>query len=61
MFDRYSNSFLRIYFEIPECREDELARKVLMTHLISGNSYVIQLKEKHCTFHQVDLGPWVAD
>jgi hypothetical protein len=32
-----------------------------MKHLISGNSYGIQLKEKHCKFHQVELGPWVAD
>jgi hypothetical protein len=61
VFDRYSNSFLRIYFEIPEGREDELARKVLMKHLISGNSYGIQLKEKHCKFRQVELGPWVAN
>ena len=30
VFDRYSNSFLKIYFEIPEGREDEIARKVLM-------------------------------
>jgi len=61
VFDRYSNAFLKIYFEIPEGREDELARKVLMKHLISGNSYGIQLKEKHCKFHQVELGPWVAN
>ena len=61
VFDRYSNSFLKIYFEIPEGRGDELARKVLMKHLISGNSYGIQLKEKHCKYHQVELGPWVAD
>ena len=61
VFDRYSNAFLKIYFDIPEGREDELARKVLMKHLISGNSYGIQLKEKHCKFHQVELGPWVAD
>ena len=61
VFDRYSNAFLKIYFEIPEGREDELARKVLHEHLISGNSYGIQLKEKHCKFHQVELGPWVAD
>ena len=60
VFDRNSNSFLKIYFDIPEGREDELARKVLMKHLISGNSYGIQLKEKHCKFHQVELGPWVA-
>ena len=61
VFDRYSNSFLKIYFEIPEGRENEIARKVLMTHLILGNSYGIQLKEAHCKFHQVELGPWVAD
>ena len=61
VFDRYSNSFLKIYFDIPEGRGDEYARKVLMTHLVTGNSYGIQLKEKHCKFHQVELGPWVAD
>jgi hypothetical protein len=61
VFDRYSNAFLKIYFDIPEGRGDELARKVLMRHLISGNSYGIQLKEKHCKYHQVELGPWVAD
>jgi hypothetical protein len=61
VFDRYSNAFLKIYFDIPEGREDEIARKVLITHLVTGNSYGIQLKEKHCKFHQVELGPWVAD
>jgi hypothetical protein len=60
VFDRYSNSFLKIYFEIPPGREDELARKVLMTHLVSGNSYGIQLKEIHTKFPQPELGPWVA-
>ena len=59
VFDRYSNSFLKIYFPIPQGREDELARKVLMTHLTSGNSYGIQLKEMHCKFPQPELGPWV--
>jgi hypothetical protein len=59
VFDRYSNSFLKIYFPIPAGREDELARKVLMTHLISGNSYGIQLKEIHCKFPQPELGPWL--
>src|SRR5207248_6310572 len=39
VFDRYSNSFLKIYFPISEGRGDELARKVLITHLQSGNSY----------------------
>ena len=59
VFDRYSNSFLKIYFPIPEGREDEIARKVLIKHLQSGNSYGIQLKEKHCKFPQPELGPWV--
>jgi len=59
VFDRYSNSFLKIYFAIPEGREHEFARKVLVTHLQSGNSYGIQLKEKHCKFPQPELGSWV--
>jgi hypothetical protein len=61
VFDRYSNSFLKIYFAIPEGREDEIARKVLIKHLQSGNSYGIRLKEKHCKFLQPELGPWVKD
>jgi hypothetical protein len=61
VFDRYSNAFVRIYFPIPEGREDELARKVLITHLRSGNSYGIQLKEAHAKFPQPELGPWVED
>jgi hypothetical protein len=59
VFDRYSNSFLKIYFDIPAGREDEIARKVLVKHLQSGNSYGIQLKERHCKFPQPELGPWV--
>jgi hypothetical protein len=59
VFDRYSNSFLKIYFAIPEGREDEIARKVLIAHLRSGNSYGIQLKGKHAKFPQPELGPWV--
>ena len=59
VFDRYSNSFLKIYFPIPAGREDEIARKVLIKHLQSGNSYGIQLKEKHAKFPQPELGPWV--
>jgi hypothetical protein len=59
VFDRYSNSFLKIYFPIPEGREDEIARKVLIKHLQSGNSYGIRLKDKHCKFPQPELGPWV--
>jgi hypothetical protein len=61
VFDRYSNSFVRIYFPIPEGRGDEIARKVLVKHLQSGNSYGIQLKEKHTKFPQPELGPWVED
>jgi hypothetical protein len=61
VFDRYSNSFLKIYFPIPEGREDEIARKVLIAHLQSGNSYGVRLKEAHCKFPQPELGPWVED
>jgi hypothetical protein len=60
VFDRYSNSFVKIYFPIPAGREDEIARKVLIKHLQSGNSYGIALKERHCKFPQPELGPWVA-
>jgi hypothetical protein len=59
VFDRYSNSFLRIYFPIPDGREDEIARKVLIAHLTSGNSYGIRLKGAHAKFAQPELGPWV--
>ena len=59
VFDRYSNSFIKIYFDIPKGREDEIARKVLVTHLQSGNSYGIALKERHAKFAQPELGPWV--
>jgi hypothetical protein len=61
VFDRYSNSFLKLYFPIPAGRENEIARKVLIKHLQSGNSYGIQLKEKHCKFPQPELGSWVAE
>ena len=59
VFDRYSNAFLKIYFPIPEGRENEIARKVLIAHLQAGNSYGIRLKETHCKFPQPELGPWV--
>ena len=59
VFDRYSNSFIKIYFAIPAGREDEIARKVLIKHLQSGNSYGIQLKSQHCKFPQPELGSWV--
>jgi hypothetical protein len=61
VFDRYSNSFIRIYFPIPEGREDEIARKVLIAHLTSGNSYGIRLKSQHAKFAQPELGPWVEE
>jgi hypothetical protein len=61
VFDRYSNAFLRIYFPIPAGREDEIARKVLIKHLQSGNSYGTQLKRIHCKFPQPELGPWTED
>jgi hypothetical protein len=59
VFDRYTNAFIKIYFEIPPGRENELARKVLIRHLQSGNSYGIALKEAHTKFPQPELGPWV--
>ena len=59
VFDRFSSSFLKIYFPIPPGSEDEIARKVLMKHLTSGNSYGIQLKRQHAKFAQPMLGPWV--
>ncbi|HEX3279286.1 MAG TPA: hypothetical protein VHR40_12255 [Thermoleophilaceae bacterium] len=61
VFDRYSNSFIKIYFDIPAGREDEIARKVLIKHLQSGNSYGIVLKHAHAKFAQPELGPWVED
>jgi hypothetical protein len=61
VFDRYSNSFIKLYFPIPPGRENEIARKVLIKHLQSGNSYGIVLKERHCKFPQPQLGPWVED
>jgi hypothetical protein len=61
VFDRNSNAFLKIYFPIPEGRENEIARKVLIAHLQSGNSYGIRLKEQHCKFLQPELGPWVEN
>src|SRR5947199_600109 len=59
VFDRYSNSFLKIYFPIPPGREDEIARKVLIKHLESGGSHGIALKQIHTKFAQPELGPWV--
>ena len=61
VFDRYSNSFLKIYFDIPAGRGDEIARKVLMKHLTSGNSYGIRLKKQYAKFPQPMLGSWVED
>jgi hypothetical protein len=61
VFDRYSNSFIKLYFPIPSGREHEIARKVLIKHLQSGNSYGIALKQRHCKFLQPELGPWVED
>jgi len=60
VFDRYSNAFVKIYFDIPPGREDELARKVLITHLREGNSHGIRLKHKHAKFPQPELGPWAG-
>ena len=61
VFDRYSNSFLKIHFPIPAGQEDDVARKVLIKHLQSGNSYGILLKERYCKFPQPELGPWTEN
>jgi hypothetical protein len=61
VFDRYTNAFLKIYFEIPVGREDEYARKVLVKHLQEGNSYGIWLKHRHAKFPQPELGSWLPD
>ena len=34
---------------------------MLIKHLTEGNSYGITLKDIHCKFPQVELGPWVDD
>lgn len=60
VFDRYTNAFLKIHFEVPEGREDEYARKVLIKHLQEGNSYGIWLKRRHAKFGQPELGAWRA-
>jgi hypothetical protein len=59
VFDRYTNAFLKIYFDIPEGRENEYARKVLIKHLQEGNSYGIWLKHRHAKFPQPELGSWL--
>jgi len=61
VFDRYTNAFLKIYFEIPEGREDEYARKVLIKHLQEGNSYGVWLKRRHAKFPQPALGSWLEN
>lgn len=59
VFDRYTNAFLKIHFEIPEGRGDEYARKVLIKHLQEGNSYGVWLKHRHAKFPQPELGSWM--
>jgi hypothetical protein len=63
VFDRYSNAFIRIYFDLPKDKDarDDIARRVLLCHLQSGNAYGLQLKSLHCKFPQPMLGSWVAD
>lgn len=61
VFDRYTNAFLKIHFDIPEGREDEYARKVLVKHLQEGNSYGVWLKHRHAKFSQPELGSWRDD
>ena len=60
VFDRYTNAFLKIHFEIPPGQEDDYARKVLIKHLQEGNSYGIWLKRRYAKFPQPELGSWRA-
>ncbi len=57
VFDRYSNSFIKIYFPIPAGEEDDIARKVLITHLRSGNSYGIALKSSTASSRSPSSAP----
>ncbi len=52
VFDRYSNAFLKIYFEIPEGREDEYRPQGADQAPAVGHSYGIPLKKVHCKFPQ---------
>lgn len=61
VFDRYTNAFLKIHFDVPAGREDEFARKVLIKHLQEGNSYGVWLKHTHAKFPQPELGSWRHD
>src|ERR1700751_3581228 len=47
VYDRYTNAFLKIQFDIPPGEEGPYARKVLTPHLRERNSYGIWLKRKH--------------
>jgi hypothetical protein len=60
VFDRYTNAFLKIYFDLPDDADERntIARQVLLLHLQSGNSYGIQLKPMHTKFPQPQLGSW---
>ena len=60
VFDRYSNSFIKIYFEIPAGREDEIARKVLIKHLQVGQLLRDRAEGAPRKFPQPELGPWVS-
>lgn len=61
VFDRYTNAFLKIHFDIPEGQEDDYARKVLIKHLQEGSSYGVWLKHRHAKFPQPELGSWRDD
>ena len=53
------NAFLQDLLPDPrQAASNEIARKVLLLHLQSGNSYGIQLKPMHTKFPQPQLGSW---
>ena len=59
VFDRYSNSFIKIHFPIPAGRENEIARKVLIKHLQSRQLVRDPVEGEARKFPQPELGPWV--
>ena len=56
VFDRYSNSFLKIYFSIPPATRTRSPEGADQAPTVRG-LYGIALKERHCKFAQPELDP----
>ena len=60
VFDRYSNSFIKIYFDDPgRARGRDRPQGADQAPAV-GQLVRDPLKERHCKFAQPELGPWVA-